>query len=88
MRLKDQLLSLTCWYLIGQRVIDARASSAKASVVLPEEISKGLDNIYDNILHLSKLVDQFESERRNLAALVDIGQVVNSSLDSTTVLND
>ncbi len=73
---------------IGQRVIDARANSAKASVVLPEEISKGLDNIYDNILHLRKLVDQFESERRNLAALVDIGQVVNSSLDSTTVLNE
>ena len=69
-------------------MIDARASSARASVVLPEEISKGLDNIYDNILHLSKLVDQFESERRNLAALVDIGQVVNSSLDSTTVLNE
>lgn len=35
---------------IGQRVIDARANSAKASVVLPEEISKGLDNIYDKYL--------------------------------------
>lgn len=74
--------------LIAQRVIDARDNVARAGEAIPAGISRGLDDLFDNISVLSKLVDQFESERRNLAALVDIGQVVNSSLDTTTVLNE
>lgn len=74
--------------MIGQRVIEARENIARAGAPIPESVSAGLDKLFENISVLSKLVDQFESERRNLAALVDIGQVVNSSLDTTTVLNE
>jgi transcriptional regulator with GAF, ATPase, and Fis domain len=73
---------------IGQRVINTREKAARAGEPLPQDISKGLDEMFDNLATLNKLVEQFESERRNLAALVDIGQVVNSSLDTTTVLNE
>jgi PAS domain S-box-containing protein len=74
--------------MIGQRVIDTREKAAIDGKPLPTVISKGLDDLFDNLTTLNKLVEQFESERRNLAALVDIGQVVNSSLDTTTVLNE
>jgi adenylate cyclase len=74
--------------MIGQRVIEARENIARTGAPIPESVSAGLDKLFENISVLSKLVDQFESERRNLAALVDIGQVVNSSLDTTTVLNE
>jgi len=74
--------------LIGRQVIDSRDNIARSGIALPAGLSERLDELFDNLSALRRLVDKFESEKHNLQALVDVGQVVNSSLDSTTVLNE
>lgn len=74
--------------LISRQVIDTRDDVTRSGIAFPSELSERLDELFDNLTALSRLVEKFESEKRNLEALVDVGQVVNSSLDSTTVLNE
>jgi PAS domain S-box-containing protein len=49
---------------------------------------EGLRQLSGTLLLLQKTVDEREQDRRNLRALAEIGQVVNSSLDTKTVLNE
>jgi HD-GYP domain-containing protein (c-di-GMP phosphodiesterase class II) len=52
------------------------------------ELSAGLRQLSGSLMELKQTIAESELERRNLAALAEIGQVVNSSLDLTTVLNE
>jgi len=61
---------------------------AQKGIALPDEISADLLELNDRISMLTRVVDEFDKERLNLEALVEIGQVINSSLDSTNVLNE
>jgi len=65
-----------------------QAVVAQKGIAMPDEISVDLLELNDRISMLGKVVDEFDKERLNLEALVDIGQVINSSLDSTNVLNE
>ena len=56
--------------------------------VLPPGTLEGLRQLSGTLLILRKSFEETEVERRDLRALAEIGQVVNSSLDLTTVLNE
>jgi len=60
----------------------------KAKLDLPEGVLEGLQQLSGTLLLLQKTVEENEQDRRNLQALAEIGQVVNSSLDLKTVLNE
>jgi signal transduction histidine kinase len=47
-----------------------------------------VETVSNSIERLSKNFSEYDIERKNLEALVQIGQVINSSLDPTTVLNE
>ena len=61
---------------------------AKAKLSLPPGVSEGLTLLASNLERLSRMVQEQEQERMQLQALANIGGVVNSSLDLTTVLNE
>ena len=65
-----------------------RATLARAQLDIPEGVLEGLRQLSGTLLLLQKTVDENEQDRRNLRALAEIGQVVNSSLDTKTVLNE
>jgi adenylate cyclase len=65
-----------------------RATLARAQLDLPGGVLEGLRQLSGTLLLLQKTVDEHEQDRRNLRALAEIGQVVNSSLDTKTVLNE
>ena len=73
---------------IRQQISAYREIASRAGVAPPSDVVEGLIDLTNRLVRLRKLVDEFEMERRNLAALVDIGGVINSSLDLTTVLNE
>jgi PAS domain S-box-containing protein len=54
----------------------------------PQGALEGLRQISGTLLMVRSSLEDIEQERRNLRALAEIGQVVNSSLDLTTVLNE
>jgi len=58
----------------------------EADANLPEGASHGLIQLSGSLGQLSKQIAQQAEERTNLLALADIGQVVNSSLDTNEVL--
>jgi adenylate cyclase len=60
----------------------------KAKLDLPEGVLEGLQRLSGTLLLMQKIVEENEQDRRNLQALAEIGQVVNSSLDLKTVLNE
>ncbi len=74
---------------------EARAQLANLRVRLgvnaalfPPGVLESLREMSSTLGALKGLVEESETERRNLRALAEIGQVVNSSLDLTTVLNE
>ncbi|NIM95459.1 MAG: GAF domain-containing protein [Anaerolineales bacterium] len=73
---------------IRREVANYREETSRAGVGPPSHVTDGLIELSNHLNRLGKVVEGFEIERRNLEALVDIGQVVNSSLDLTTVLNE
>ncbi|OGO18984.1 MAG: hypothetical protein A2Z14_14930 [Chloroflexi bacterium RBG_16_48_8] len=73
---------------IRQQISVYREVASKAGVQPPSDVVEGLLELNNRIARLRKLVYDFEIERRNLAALVEIGRVINSSLDLTMVLNE
>jgi PAS domain S-box-containing protein len=73
---------------IRHQISAYRDVASRVGVEPPSDVMEGLLILNNHLLRLRKLVDNFEWERRNLAALVDIGGVINSSLDLTTVLNE
>jgi class 3 adenylate cyclase/GAF domain-containing protein len=60
----------------------------RARLDLPIGILEGLRQLSGTLQDLKMTVEDHEQERRNLQALAEIGQVVNSSLDLNTVLNE
>jgi PAS domain S-box-containing protein len=65
-----------------------REKLVKAKLDLPKGVLEGLQQLSGTLLLLQKTVEENEQDRRNLQALAEIGQVVNSSLDLKTVLNE
>lgn len=65
-----------------------RTKLVKAQLDLPAGVLEGLRQISGTLQVLKKTVEENEVDRRNLHALAEIGQVVNSSLDLEMVLNE
>lgn len=63
-------------------------SLGRARLSLPEGTVEGLRHLSGTLRVLQKPVQETELELRNLQALADVGRVVNSSLNLTTVLNE
>jgi len=54
--------------------------------MVPENVLDGLTQLTDEISQVERRIVEEQAELRNLRALADIGQVVNSSLDISVVL--
>jgi PAS domain S-box-containing protein len=52
----------------------------------PDEIINGLSQLSSSLSQINKKVTKHEEERMKLVALADIGQVINSSLETSEVL--
>jgi len=63
-------------------------SLQSAGQVIPADVLLGLEQFSGKLDELKENVRTNEHERRNLQALAEIGQIVNSSLDLTTVLSE
>ncbi|MCH8341911.1 MAG: GAF domain-containing protein [Chloroflexi bacterium] len=59
-----------------------------AGQVIPADVLTGLEQISGKLDELKENVRKNEHERHNLQALAEMGQIVNSSLDLTTVLSE
>ncbi len=60
----------------------------RAGMSLPQGVMEGMKQLSSTLLLLQRGVEESEHERRNLQALAELGQVINSSLDLQTVLNE
>lgn len=65
-----------------------RETLQRARLDLPIGVLDKLRQIASTLVELQQEADAHEQEHRNLEALSEIGQVVNSSLDLQTVLNE
>jgi PAS domain S-box-containing protein len=65
-----------------------RSSLGSAASGFPPGALEGLRQMSGTLLMIRSSLEEVEQERRNLRALAEIGAVVNSSLDLTTVLNE
>lgn len=65
-----------------------RGGADKVAQPVLTELESELRRMSTTLLSMQTTVQANELERRNLKALAEIGQVVNSSLDLTTVLNE
>jgi adenylate cyclase len=70
------------------QVDSLQPSLGRARIKLPEGTIEGLRHLSGTLRVLQKSVQEAELELRNLQALADVGRVVNSSLNLTTVLNE
>lgn len=61
---------------------------ARAGLRIPPGVMDGLTELSTRLDHVEQTISEREKERRQLLALADVGQVINSSLDLTTVLNE
>ena len=53
---------------------------------LPDKVSSNLADLTDQLIKVAQQLAEREGQRTNLLALADIGQVINSSLDTDQVL--
>jgi signal transduction histidine kinase len=65
-----------------------RAEQRQMGFEFPPEILKEVDQITQSLQDWHEVLHDYEIERKNLEALAQIGQVINSSLDRQTVLNE
>src|SRR3990172_10634348 len=70
------------------QVDSLQPSLGRARLSLPDGTIEGLRHLSGTLRVLQKSVQETELELRNLQALADVGQVVNSSLHLTTVLSE
>jgi adenylate cyclase len=73
---------------IRDQVLEYQTRIADGDASLPEDFVDGLQQLWATVIVLQESAQDVEEERRNSQALAEIGQVVNSSLDLTTVLNE
>jgi len=72
-----------------RRLLDGfNATLSRAGAAVPADVLLGLNQISSTLDELKESVRSNEHERRNLQALAEVGQVVNSSLDLTNVLRE
>jgi putative nucleotidyltransferase with HDIG domain len=60
----------------------------RAGISLPRGALEGLHQLGTRLIDLGDLLENIEEERHNLQALAEIGYMVNSSLELSTVLNE
>ncbi len=65
-----------------------RSDLRQAGLVFPKDLMTRAEAVSNSVDELTKNFSVYEIERENLQALVQIGHVINSSLDPTTVLNE
>ena len=65
-----------------------RAELRRAGLEIPRQIISKSETINRSLQDLTESLSDFEAERKNLEALVEIGHVINSSLNPKTVLNE
>jgi adenylate cyclase len=73
---------------VRTKLDEYRASFSQAGLSLPSDVVEGLKQLWGTVLELQESAEDVEEERRNSQALAGIGQVVNSSLDLDTVLQE
>ncbi|MGD8812846.1 MAG: adenylate/guanylate cyclase domain-containing protein [Anaerolineales bacterium] len=73
---------------IRAQIRDYQTTASDEHASLSVNVLEGLQQLWATVLELKETAQQVEEERRNSQALVEIGQVVNSSLDLATVLNE
>jgi PAS domain S-box-containing protein len=73
---------------IRAQLASYRASLGKGAPGFPSGTVEALRQLSGTLLTLRTMVESIDQERRNLLALAEIGQVVNSSLDLPVVLNE
>jgi PAS domain S-box-containing protein len=73
---------------IRAQLASYRASLGKGAPGFPSGPLEALRQLSGTLLTLRTTVEGIDQERRNLLALAEIGQVVNSSLDLPVVLNE
>ena len=65
-----------------------RAGLGSRAAAFPPGVVEALRQMSGTLLAVRQNVEEVEQQRRNLLALAEIGQMVNSSLDPDTVLNE
>jgi len=80
-------LSLLAEDLRGQ-LTEFRSRLGASQPEFPKGVLDGLRQLGGTLQSLRATVEEGEQERSNLAALADVGRVVNSSLDRDTVLDE
>ncbi len=65
-----------------------REALSRVGLSMPPGVSEGLMQLAASLERIGRAVHEQEQERLQLLALAEIGSVVNSSLDLTTVLNE
>jgi signal transduction histidine kinase len=70
------------------RISSYRAEIRKNGFEFPPEILKTVDQFSQALQEWQDILHDYEIERKNLEALAQIGQVINSSLDRETVLTE
>ncbi|OGO17315.1 MAG: hypothetical protein A2Z14_17480 [Chloroflexi bacterium RBG_16_48_8] len=65
-----------------------RAEERRKGFEFPPDILNTVDQFSQVLQDWYEILHDYEIERKNLEALAQIGQVINSSLDRTTVLNE
>ena len=65
-----------------------QARHERAGLILPQDVLQGLRQFNAKLITLRESVTAIEGERRSLRVFAEIGHVVNSSLDLSTVLNE
>jgi len=65
-----------------------RAQERQAGHSFPPQILNSIDQFSQTLEDWQEIISDYEIERKNLEALVQISQVINSSLDRMTVLNE
>jgi signal transduction histidine kinase len=65
-----------------------RSEIREAGLTFPKNLITKVETLSKSVERLSKSFSAYDMERKNLEALVQIGQVINTSLNPTTVLNE
>ncbi len=70
------------------QIASYRAEERRRGFEFPPNILDTVDQFSQALKDWRNVLNEFEIERKNLGALAQIGQVINSSLDRETVLNE
>jgi len=73
---------------LHQQSSNLRAALARAGATPPQEFLDNLDTFDRSLRRLERRANEQDQELRQLHALAKVGQIINSSLNLTTVLNE